>query len=209
MNLKFRWIFVPLVAGSLLLPLVRAQEDPTKDPDLQEMMKEAQELQKQSGPAKTPVKMSDLKKQAAAIQEEQKQEELKEKAALQKQLAAPGPVTLPDWTPPTPEFHQTSAPAKKIVDDEVRVVMSGTSTLTPDKLADAWIAAIAQKPINHILNTNISNGDLNRDLSTTLFLDSREGAQEKVRMHASRSAGAKITEVEISSPLPKPEVESD
>jgi hypothetical protein len=206
MNLKFGPIFPLLVAGSLLfIPLARAQEDPTKDPDFQEMMKQAQELQKQSGAAKAPVKMSDLKKQAAAIQEEQKQEELKEKAALQKQLAAPGPVAFPDWTPTTPEFHQTSAPAKKLVDDEVKVVMTGTSTLTPDKLAEAWIAAIAQKPINHILNTNSSNGDK----STTLFLDSREGAQEKVRMHASRPVGAKITEVEISSPLPKPEVESD
>ena len=83
--------------------------------------------------------------------------------------------------------------------------MTGTSSLTPDELAEAWIAAVAQKPINHVLNTNTTNGDK----STTLFLDSREGPQEKVRMHASRPVGAKVTEVEVSSALPKPGEESD
>lgn len=70
---------------------MRAQDDPLKDPDLQQMLKQAQDLQKENGPAKTPVKMSDLQKQADAIQAEQKEEEKKEKAARQKQLEAPRP----------------------------------------------------------------------------------------------------------------------
>ena len=205
MNTKHRLFVLLLGAGFLCAPLLRAQEDPTKDPDLQEMLKQAQELQKESGSTKTKIKMSDLQKQAAEIQAEQKQEEAREKAALQQQLVAPGPVSLPAWTPATPQFHQTSSPAKKIVDDEVRVTMTGTSSLTPDELAEAWIAAVAQKPINHVLNTNTTNGDK----STTLFLDSREGPREKVRMHASRPVGAKVTEVEVSSALPKPGEESD
>ena len=205
MNAKLCWFILLFGVCFLFAPLVRAQDDPLKDPDLQQMLKQAQDLQKESGPAKTPVKMSDLQKQADAIQAEQKQEEEKEKAARQKQLAAPGPVALPAWTPATPQFHQTSAPAKKMVDDEVKIVMTGTSTLTPDKLGEAWIAAIADKPFNHVLNTNSSNGDK----SITLFLDSREGPREKVRMHAGRPVGAKITEVEISSPLPKPDEDSD
>ena len=203
MNAKYL-VFI-FFLGLCCAPLVPAQDDALKDPDLQQMVKQAQELQKESGPAKTPVKMSDLQKQAAAIQAEQKQEEEKEKAALQKQLAAPGPVSLPAWTPATPQFHQTSSPAKKMGDDEVKVVMSGTSTLTPDELGKAWIAAIAAKEINHVLNTNTTNGDK----SITLFLDTREGPREKVEMHASRPVGARITEVEISSPLPKPGGESD
>ena len=92
-----------------------------------------------------------------------------------------------------------------MVDAEVRIVMTGTSPLTPDELAEAWVAAIADKKINHFLNTNTTNGDK----STTLFLDTRDGPREKVRMHASRPVGAKITEVEISSPLPKPDEGSD
>ena len=57
--------------------------------------------------------MSDLKKQADEIQAQQKQEEEKEKAALQKQLAAPGPVALPDWTPATPQLHAAGAAKRK------------------------------------------------------------------------------------------------
>ena len=164
------------------------------------MLKQAQEMQKESGPARTPVNMSDLEKEAAEIQAEQKQEAEKAKAALQKQLAAPGPVSLPAWTPATPQFHQTSAPAKKMGEEEVRVVMTGTSTLTPAELGKAWIAAIAAREINHVLNTNTTNGDK----SVTLFLDTREGPREQVEMHASRPVGVGVTEVEISSPLPKP-----
>lgn len=194
-----------LLAGCFLFaPLIRAQDNPLNDPDLQDALKQAKELEKQSGPAK-PVKMSDLKKQAAEIEAQQKEDEQKEKAALKEQLKAPGAVALPAWTPATPQFHATSSPAKKIVDDEVKIVMTGTSALTPDELAEAWVAAIADKKINHVLNTNSSNGDK----STTLFLDTREGPREKVRMHASRPVGAKMTEVEISSPLPKPGDDSE
>ena len=86
-------------------------------------------------------------------------------------------------------------------EEEVRVVMTGTSTLTPDELGKAWIAAIAAKEINHVLHTNTTNSDKKR---ATLFLDTREGPRGKVEMHASRPVNARVTEVEISSPLPKP-----
>jgi len=193
-----------VAASSLLAPLTRAEDDPLKDPDLQKMMKEANELQKASGPAQPPAKMAELQKQANEMLAEQNADEAKEKAALQKQLAAqlaaPGAVALPKWTPATPQFTANGVPVKKIVDDEVRIVLAGTSPLTPDQLADAWMAATADKKINRSLNKNSSNGDK----STTLYLDSREDSPEKVRMYASRPVDAKITEVEISSPLPKP-----
>jgi len=47
--------------------------------------------------------------------EEINKEEAKEKAALQKQLEAPGPVALPDWTPKVPEFEPAGPVSKKIV----------------------------------------------------------------------------------------------
>ena len=63
MNLKRCLLLVLSVAGSFLLnQFAVAQEDALKDPDLQEMLKEAKELQKESDSAKSPVKMSDLKK---------------------------------------------------------------------------------------------------------------------------------------------------
>ena len=70
-------------------------------------------------------------------------------AALKKHLEAPGPVMLPDWIPATPEFKAAGAPARKIVDDEVRIVQTGMSSLTPKELADSWeAAAIAAKNLN-------------------------------------------------------------
>ena len=206
MNLKLRLLLVLFAAGSFVFArFALAQEDPLKDPDLQEMLKEAQELQKEGGTAKSPVKMSDLKKQADEIQAQQKQEELKEKAALQKQLAAPGPVSLPDWTPVTPQLHATGAATKKIVDDEVRIIQTGTSPLSPKELGDAWEAAIAGKEINRSRNNITSNGAP----TVVLFLSTRTEPREEVRMEASREANGKITEINISSPLPKPETDTD
>jgi len=117
---------------------MRAQENPLNDLDLKEMLKEAQEMQKkaselQKNPTsavggKKLAEMEAMAKQEAARQEEQeKREKEKLQAALKKQLEAPGPVVLPDWTPATPEFKAAGAPARKIVDDEVRIVQSGTS----------------------------------------------------------------------------------
>ena len=196
-----------LLAGCALLlsPVVRAQEDALKDPDLQQMWREAQELQKEGGPAKTPVKMSDLQKQAAAIQAEQKQEEEKEKAALQKQLVAPGAVVLPDWTPATPQFHVNGPAIKKIVNDEVLIIQTGTSPLSPEELGNAWEAALAGKKFNHTRNNISANGAP----TVILFFSSRTDPPVEVRMEARREAGGKITEVTLSSPLPKPEEVSD
>jgi hypothetical protein len=194
-----------LAVGSFLLtPLAHAQEDALSDPDLQKMLKEAQELQKEGGPAK-PVKMSDLQKQADEILAQQKQEEEKEKAALQKQLAAPGPVALPDWTPATPQLHASGPVSKKIVDDEVRVIQTGTSPLSPKELGDAWEAAVAGKEINNSRNNITVNGAPN----VVLYLSTRTDPRQEVEMEAKRKAGGKITEVNISSPLPNPEAASD
>jgi hypothetical protein len=198
MNADLRSFVAVLAVCFLCAPLTRAQEDPLNDPDFQAALKQSQELQKKN----PPVKMSDLQKQADEIQAEQKKEEQKEKAALQKQLDAPGPLALPDWTPATPEFKATGSPARKIVDDDhIAITQTGTSSRTPKELADAWEAAIADKKINHVRN-NISS---NNNLTTILFLSTRTDPREEVRMEARRPEGAKITQVTISSPLPKPE----
>jgi hypothetical protein len=197
-----------LAAVIVLTPLLRAQDDPLKDPDLQEALKEAKELEKQNGPAKL-VKMSDLKKQADEIQAEQKQEEQKEKAALQnqleKQLAAPDPVALPDWTPATPQFRATGSVTKKVVDGEVRVIQTGTSPQTPQEILDAWEAAVADKPLNHFHNNSRSNGDAH----TGLDVSTRTDPVQKVRLEASRDSGEKITRVTIALRLPKPGDENE
>jgi hypothetical protein len=202
----------------LFAEALRAQDNPLNDPDLKEMLKEADKMQKEAGELQkhnptspdTKKKLAELEAQAKEEEARQEQEEKREKeklqAALKKQLDAPGPIVLPDWTPATPQFKANGAPTKKIVNDEVRIVQMGSSSLTPKELADNWEAAVAAaKNLNHGRN-NIS---VNGKLTTIIFLSTRTDPVERVELEASREPGGKITQVEISSPLPKPEVESE
>ena len=89
-----------LVVWLLFTAFVRAQDNPLDDPDLQQLLKQAQEmqrnareLQKNPGSVDTRKKLADMEamaKQEAARQEQEKKDE-KEKlqAALKKQLEAP------------------------------------------------------------------------------------------------------------------------
>jgi hypothetical protein len=197
---------------------LRAQDNPLNDPDLKEMLKEAEKMQKEAGELQkqnptspdTKKKLAEMEAQAKEEEARQEQAEKREReklqAALKKQLNAPGPVVLPDWTPATPQFKAADKPTKKIVDDEVRIVQTGTSSLTPKELADSWeAAAVAAQNLNHGRN-NIS---VNGKLTTIMFLSTRSEPVERVELEASREPDGKITQVEISSPLPKPEIESE
>src|SRR4030095_1914440 len=143
-----------LVTSCLLFgPLLRAQDNSLNDPDLKDLLKEAQEMQKQAkelqkqNPASQDTKkkladmLSQAKEEEARQEEQEKREKEKLQGALKKQLEAPGPVVLPDWTPSTPEFKAAGAPARKLVDEQVKIVQTGTSSLTPEKIADSWQSA--------------------------------------------------------------------
>jgi len=175
------------------------------------MQKEAKQLQGDKPvPSDTKKKLADMLSQAkeeeARQEEQEKREKEKLQAALKKQLEAPGPVVLPTWTPATPEFKVAGPPARKIMDDEVKIVQTGTSPLTPKELADRWEAAVATaKDLNHGRN-NIS---VNGKLTTIIFLSTRTDPRQEVELEASREPNGKITQVEISSPLPKPDIDSE
>lgn len=111
-----------LVLISLLFAsFARAQDDnPLDDPDLntllklaQEMQENTRELQKNPGSLDTRKKLADMeamaKQEAARQEQEEKQEKEKLQAALKKQLDARGPVLLSDRTPATPEFKAARA----------------------------------------------------------------------------------------------------
>jgi hypothetical protein len=108
--------------------------------------------------------------------------------------------------PPTPEFKPAGKPTKKVVDEEVKIVQTGTSSVDPEKIADSWqTAATAANNLNQSLNKLNVNGKITR----ILFLSTRTDPRQEIELEASREPGSKITEVEISSPLPKPETGSD
>src|SRR6478752_1859800 len=134
MNLKYLPTSV-VVVWLLFATSIRAEENPMDDPDLQQLLKQAQEMQKSSGSPDARKKLAEMEamatQEAAQQEQEEKGEKEKLQTALKKQLNAPGPVAFPDWIPATPEFKPAGKPAKKVVDEEVKIVQSGTSLLTP------------------------------------------------------------------------------
>jgi hypothetical protein len=209
-------LFSILISCLLFVPFLRAQDNPLNDPDLKEMLKEAQEMQKEAKKLQNPAApdtkkkvaemVSHAKEEEARQEQEEKRDKEKLQAVLKKQLEAPGPVVLPDWTPATPEFKAAGPPAKKIVDDEVRIVQTGTSSLTPEKIADSWQAATAAA---NNLNQSLNKISVNGKITRILFLSTRTDPGQEVELEASREPDSKITQVEISSPLPKPDIESE
>ena len=205
-----------VISALLFATFLCAQDNLLNDPDLKEMLKEAQEMQKEAKKLQNPASpdakkklaelLSQAKEEEARQEEQEKREKERLQAALKKQLEAPGPVVLPDWTPATPEFKAAGAPARKIVDDEVKIVQTGTSSLTPEKIADSWQeAAAAANNLNQSLNKMNVNGKVTR----ILFLSTRTDPRQEVELEASREPDGKITQVEISSPLPKPDIENE
>ena len=184
------------------------------DPDLQQLLKQAQEmqksardLQKNSGSRDARKNLADLEAMAKEQVTQQEQDEKREKdelqRALKKQLDAPGPVAFPDWMPVTPEFKPAGKPTKKLVDEQVKIVQTGTSSLTPEKIADSWqAAATAANNLNQSLNKLSVNGKVTR----ILFLSTRTDPRQEVELEASREPGSKVTQIEIASPLPKPDI---
>ena len=218
MNSKLRPLHFLVVISLPCAPLLRAQENPSADTDLTKMLEEAQDMQKQAeemqkqnptapGKKKTMAEMeaeSKAELSRMAAQEKKEKEELQ--AALKKQLAEPGPTALPDWTPKTPQFTATGPLVKKIVDDEVKIIQTGTSTLTPKELADGWeAAAAATNKLNHGRN----NSSINGNLTTITYLTTRTDPVQKVELEVRRAPEEKISQVTISSPLPKPEIASE
>jgi len=216
MYLKYSATFAVVFWLLFAIP-VRAEDNPINDPDLQQLLKQAQEMQKnarelqgKSGSTDTRKKLADMeamaKEQAAQQEQEEKSEKEKLQAALKKQLEEPGPVALPDWTPVTPEFKPAGKPAKKLVDEEVKIVQSGTSSLTPEKIAESWQTAAAAA---NNLNQSVNKLNVNGKVTRILFLSTRTDPRQEVELEASREPDSKITQVEISSPLPKPESGSE
>ena len=111
---------------------------------------------------------------------------------------AKGPTSFPDWTPPVPQFTPAGAPARKLVDGEPKIIQTGSSPLSPEALCDAWDKFKNEK-FSHARGGSEINH--NADLYVS-FRNSEDNAT--VKLEAERKAGAKVTHVTISSPLPVP-----
>lgn len=115
-----------------------------------------------------------------------------------KQTVKADPPTLPDWTPPVPQFKPDGPVSKKKVDGEERIAQTGTSPLTPAELGNSWETAKTAEFIRSRNNLNV-----NDKIIVKVTLIDYHAPKEEVHLEAVRGPKEKITHVTIYSPLPK------
>lgn len=183
-----------------VLGLVTAAPALAQDDDIDAQIKKAMEDVNKPAAKKPDMKKMEreTKAQIDQAEAENKAEEAKQKAAAQAVIDAKGPTSLPDWTPQVPQFTPASPPARKLIDGEPKVIVTGTSPLSPDALCDAW-----DKFANPKFSHERSGSEFNHNAD--LFVTYRNNEDNTtVRLEAERKAGGKITHVTLSSPLPVP-----
>lgn len=186
--------FAAALAVTITVPILAQEED--IDAQIKKAMENADK------PAPKNPNMKQLEKEAMAdiakADEENKAEAAKQKAAAQALVDVKGPVSLPDWTPQVPQFTPSGSAARKLIDGEPKIVVTGTSSLPPAALADAWDKFSNPKFSHERTGSSINHSD-------DLFVSFRNGEDgTEVKMEAERKAGAKLTKVTISSPLTLP-----
>jgi hypothetical protein len=170
-----------------------------QDDDIDARIKKA--MENANKPA-SKADMNKLEQQAKAqiglAEAETKADEAKQKAAAQAVIDAKGPTSLPNWTPEVPQFTPSGPPARKLVDNQPMVIVTGTSPLSAEALCDAW-----DKFSNPKFSHERTGSEMNHNAD--LFVSFRNGEDgTEVKMEAERKAGAKVTHVTISSPMPVP-----
>jgi len=194
--------FRPMMRSSfsiVALTLITTAFCLAQDDDIDAQIKKAMEN------ANKPASKADMNKveehakaQIDQAEAQTKADEAKQKAAAQAVVDAPGPTSLPNWTPEVPQFTPSGPPVRKVVDGQPMVIVTGTSPLSAEALCDAW-----DKFSNPKFSHERTGSELNHNADLFVsFRNSEDGTQ--VKMEAERKAGAKITHVTLSSPLPMP-----
>jgi hypothetical protein len=182
------------------LALITTTPGFAQDNDIDAQIKKAMEdVNKPAAKKSDMEKMErETKAQIDQAEAENKAEKAKQKAAAQAVVDAKGPTSFPDWTPQVPQFTPSGPPARKLVDGEAKIIVTGTSPLSPAALADAWDKFSSPKFSHERTGSEINH-------SADLFVSYRNNEDNTmVRLEAERKAGAKVTHVTISSPLPLP-----
>jgi hypothetical protein len=115
-----------------------------------------------------------------------------------KQTVKADPPTLPEWTPPVPQFKPDGPVSRKKVDGEEKIAQTGTSPLTPAELGDSWETAKTAEFMRLRNNLNV-----NDKIIVKVTLSDYYEPREEVHLEAVRGPSEKITHVTIYSPMPK------
>jgi len=115
-----------------------------------------------------------------------------------KQTVKADPPTLPEWTPPVPQFKPDGPVSRKKVNGEEKIAQTGTSPLTPAQLGDSWETAKTAEFMRTRNNLSV-NGEITVKVTLADYYEPRE----EVHLEAVRGPKEKVTHVTIYSPFPK------
>jgi hypothetical protein len=115
-----------------------------------------------------------------------------------KQTVKADPPTLPEWTPPVPQFKPDGPVSRKKVNGEEKIAQTGTSPLTPAQLGDSWETAKTAEFMRTRNNLSV-NGEITVKVTLADYYEPRE----EVHLEAVRGPKEKVTRVTIYSPFPK------
>ena len=139
-----------------LVPLVQANDDEDADKMLQQAMEQANKAAAQAG-----IKVPDVSKQLSEMEADNEKEDKAEASAAKTEVHRPAVssplLVLPDWIPVIPEFHAAPKATKKEEDGVETGNMKGTSSLSPEAIAENWhTTATARKLSFERQNSNIN-----------------------------------------------------
>lgn len=168
-----------------------------QDDEIDAQIKKA--LENPNKPAASKADMKKLEaestKQINEAEAENKAEDAEKKAAVQKLVDQKGPASFPDWTPAVPQFTPAGPAARKMIDGEAKIIQTGTSPLSPEKIADEW-DKFGNPKFSHERTGSVINN------AADLFVSYRKADDNtEVKLEVERKAGEKNTRVTISSPI--------
>ncbi|MEP7015774.1 MAG: hypothetical protein ABI925_10060 [Verrucomicrobiota bacterium] len=184
--MKILWC---ILAALIVAPLAFGQNE---DKEAEKTLKKAEEAAKNMG-----MSVPDARK----LFEENARQEAAEKAAEKRRheevvAKYSKSAALPDWAPKTPQFTASGRATIKTIDEQEKIVVTGTSPLSPNALADAWDTFKSEK-----FRHERTGSDINGQVTQIVTHSSMENPLEAVRMEAERKPGEKATRVTLSSPL--------
>ena len=143
-------------------------------------------------------RLAQVLKDAEGDEDEEAEFSAKPTPPPRKQTVKADPPTLPEWTPPVPQFKPDGPVSKMKIDGEEKIAQTGTSPLTPAELGNSWETAKTAEFMRSRNNLTV-NGKI---IVKVALIDYFE-PKEEVHLEAVRGPNEKITHVTIYSPLPK------
>jgi hypothetical protein len=177
---------------ALISPIMATEEE-----DDEKALKQAMEVARKQA-AKAGIKIPDTQGLQAVGDDANKNEDQANKTGASKTPAVTLPLTtLPEWIPALPEFRPAPNATRKQKDGVETGKLKGTSSASPDAIAESWHTAATAKKMSF----GRTDSDINGKKSVRVSLSDLNGAGGEVQMEL---VSGKATEIDLTYQMPMP-----